>query len=248
MIFPKEKNRLRLAKYLAESGISSRRQAEKLITQGKVKVNGKTISEPAFTVKPGDRVEFAGKIIEQTDKIYLLLHKPAGYISSLADPQGRPRVIDLLSAVNTRVFPVGRLDYDTEGLLLLSNDGEFSNLMTHPRYLIPKKYEAWVQGLVKPDTIRQLEQGVALEDGITAPARVRLLSSKKGQSLLELEIHEGKKRQIKRMCLAVGHRVIKLKRTALAFLTLEGVPQGQFRFLTASEVERLIMLARQSGK
>ncbi len=176
------------------------------------------------------------------------MHKPAGYISSLADPQGRPRVIDLLSAVNTRVFPVGRLDYDTEGLLLLSNDGEFSNLMTHPRYLIPKKYEAWVQGLVKPDTIRQLEQGVALEDGITAPARVRLLSSKKGQSLLELEIHEGKKRQIKRMCLAVGHRVIKLKRTALAFLTLEGVPQGQFRFLTASEVERLIMLARQSGK
>jgi len=239
---------LRLAKYLAESGISSRRQAERLITQGKVKVNGKTIKELAFTLKPGDRVEFEGKIIEQANKIYLLLYKPAGYISSLADPQGRPRVIDLLSAVNTRVFPVGRLDYDTEGLLLLSNDGEFSNLMTHPRYLIPKKYEAWVQGIVKPDTIRQLEQGVALEDGITAPARVRLLSSKKGQSLLELEIHEGKKRQIKRMCLAVGHRVIKLKRTALAFLTLEGVPRGQFRFLTASEVERLIMLARQSGK
>ncbi len=239
---------MRLAKYLAESGISSRRQAERLITQGKVKVNGKTIKELAFTLKPGDRVEFEGKIIEQANKIYLLLYKPAGYISSLADPQGRPRVIDLLSAVNTRVFPVGRLDYDTEGLLLLSNDGEFSNLMTHPRYLIPKKYEAWVQGIVKPDTIRQLEQGVALEDGITAPARVRLLSSKKGQSLLELEIHEGKKRQIKRMCLAVGHRVIKLKRTALAFLTLEGVPRGQFRFLTASEVERLIMLARQSGK
>lgn len=239
---------MRLAKYLAESGISSRRQAERLITQGKVKVNAKTITELAFTVKPGDRVEYEGKIIEQAEKIYLLLHKPAGYISSLADPQGRPRVIDLLSAVNTRVFPVGRLDYDTEGLLLLSNDGEFSNLMTHPRYLIPKKYEAWVQGIVKPDTIRQLEQGVALEDGITAPARVRLLSSKKGQSLLELEIHEGKKRQIKRMCLAVGHRVIKLKRTALAFLTLEGVPRGQFRFLTASEVERLIMLARQSGK
>ena len=239
---------MRLAKYLAESGISSRRQAERLITQGKVKVNGKTIKELAFTLKPGDRVEFEGKIIEQANKIYLLLYKPAGYISSLADPQGRPRVIDLLSAVNTRVFPVGRLDYDTEGLLLLSNDGEFSNLMTHPLYLIPKKYEAWVQGIVKPDTIRQLEQGVALEDGITAPARVRLLSSKKGQSLLELEIHEGKKRQIKRMCLAVGHRVIKLKRTALAFLTLEGVPRGQFRFLTASEVERLIMLARQSGK
>ncbi|MDD2510663.1 MAG: pseudouridine synthase [Syntrophomonas sp.] len=239
---------MRLAKYLADSGISSRRQAEKLIAQGKVKVNGQTIYELAFTLNPGDRVEYEGKIVESADRVYLLLNKPRGYICTLFDPQGRPRVIDLLNGINTRVFPVGRLDFDTEGLLLLSNDGEFSNLMTHPRYLIPKKYEAWVQGLLNPDTIRKLEKGVALEDGITAPSRAKLLSSEKGQSLLELEIHEGKKRQIKRMCLAVGHRVISLKRTALAFLTLEGVARGQFRFLTSAEVEGLIMLARQSGK
>lgn len=237
---------MRLAKYLAESGVSSRRQAEELIAQGKVKVNDKTIKEVVFKIKTGDRVEYQGKIIKPQKKVYLLLNKPAGYISSLSDPQGRPRVIDLLGDIETRVFPVGRLDYDTEGLLLLSNDGEFSNLMIHPRYSIPKKYRVWVQGRVKPSVIRQLEQGVALEDGITAPAKLSFLSSRKGQSLLELEIREGRKRQIKRMCLAVGHRVIKLERTSLAFLNLEGVPRGQFRFLSDSEVEKLFLLARQS--
>ncbi len=235
---------MRLAKYLAKSGIASRRQAERLITQGKVKVNGAIITELAFTLKTGDRVEFEDRVIKPEDKIYLLLHKPAGYISSLADPQGRPRVIDLLPGVNYRVFPVGRLDYDTEGLLLLSNDGEFTNLMTHPRYSVPKKYEVWVQGQVKTDAIGQLQKGVVLEDGVTSPARVELIKGGKKHSVLELEICEGRKRQVKRMFLAVGHRVIKLKRTAFAFLTLEGVPRGKYRFLTASEVRRLIKLAR----
>lgn len=230
---------MRLAKYLANAGIASRRKAETLIADGRVKVNGEQITEQGYKIKPGDKVEFDGTTIQSEAKIYILLNKPAGYLSTVQDPYGRPTVRELLDGIAERVYPVGRLDLDTEGLLLLTNDGEFSNKMIHPRYQIGKKYQAWVEGRVENHSLKQLEQGVNLDDGPTCPAEVRVLQRKADMTLLELSIHEGRKRQVKRMCQAVGHKVIKLKRTSFAFLTLQGIELGKYRFLTASEVERL---------
>jgi 23S rRNA pseudouridine2605 synthase len=235
---------LRLAKYLAEAGIASRRKAEELIAQGRVSVNGLLVQEKGYIINPAlDRVEFDGRIIAREKKIYILLHKPAGYISSVFDPQGRPTVMDLLEDINLRVYPVGRLDFDTEGLLLLSNDGEFTNLMIHPRYEITKTYQALVAGEPGEESLRRLQEGIQLEDGITAPARVNILKTFKDKTLLEIKIHEGRKRQVKRMCQAIGHPVISLKRTALGCLNLQGVASGKYRFLIPEEVNKLKELA-----
>jgi len=236
---------LRLSKFLAEAGVASRRQAEKLIASGRVKVNGSKVLKQGYKIDPGsDKVELDGKIVFiQDKKVYLLLNKPPGYISSVVDSWGRPTVIDLVEDIKERIYPVGRLDFDTEGLLLLSNDGDFANLMTHPRYKIKKKYEAWVEGDVKTAALKLLAEGVVLDDGLTAPARVHVLKRQEGKTLLELEIHEGRKRQVKRMCSAVGHELISLKRTAFSFLTLEGVPLGKYRHLSLEEVERLKRIA-----
>lgn len=235
---------MRLAKYLAEAGIASRRKAEELIGQGRVRVNGLLIQEKGYIINPGlDKVEFNGSIITREEKIYILLHKPAGYISSVYDPQGRRTVIDLLGDISLRVYPVGRLDFDTEGLLLLSNDGEFTNLMIHPRYEITKTYQALVAGEPGEESLRRLQEGIQLEDGITAPARVNILKTFKDKTLLEIKIHEGRKRQVKRMCQAIGHPVISLKRTALGCLNLQGVASGKYRFLIPEEVNKLKELA-----
>lgn len=235
---------MRLAKYLAEAGIASRRKAEELIAQGRVSVNGLLVQEKGYIINPAlDRVEFDGRIIAREKKIYILLHKPAGYISSVFDPQGRPTVMDLLEDINLRVYPVGRLDFDTEGLLLLSNDGEFTNLMIHPRYEITKTYQALVAGEPGEESLRRLQEGIQLEDGITAPARVNILKTFKDKTLLEIKIHEGRKRQVKRMCQAIGHPVISLKRTALGCLNLQGVASGKYRFLIPEEVNKLKELA-----
>ncbi|MEN6327223.1 MAG: pseudouridine synthase [Syntrophomonas sp.] len=234
---------MRLAKYLANAGIASRRKAEALIADGRVRVNGEPITLQGYKIEPGDRVEFDGHILNGGAKIYILLNKPAGYLSTVQDPYGRPTVKELLEGIAERVYPVGRLDLDTEGLLLLTNDGEFSNKMIHPRYQIGKKYQAWVEGQVENQSLKQLEQGINLDDGPTSPAEVRVLQRKADMTLLELSIHEGRKRQVKRMCQAVGHKVIKLKRTNFAFLTLQGVEMGKYRHLTADEVDRLNNLA-----
>ena len=236
---------MRLAKYLAEAGVASRRKAEELIMQGRVSVNGLVVKEKGCTINPGlDRVEFDGRIVvTREEKVYILLYKPAGYISSVFDPQGRPTVMDLLKDVNLRVYPVGRLDFDTEGLLLLSNDGEFTNLMIHPRYEITKTYQALVVGEPGEQSLCRLQEGIQLEDGITAPARVNILKTFTDKTLLEIEIHEGRKRQVKRMCQAIGHPVISLKRTALGFLNLQGVASGKYRFLIPEEVNKLKELA-----
>lgn len=235
---------MRLAKYLAEAGIASRRKAEELIAQGRVMVNGIPVQEKGYIINPGlDRVEFNGRIITREEKIYILLYKPVGYISSVFDPQGRPTVMDLLKDINLRVYPVGRLDFDTEGLLLLSNDGEFTNLIIHPRYEITKTYQVLVAGKPGEESLRRLQEGIQLEDGITAPAQVNILKSFKDKTRLEIEIHEGRKRQVKRMCQAIGHPVISLKRTALGFLNLQGVASGKYRFLTPEEVNKLKELA-----
>jgi 23S rRNA pseudouridine2605 synthase len=235
---------LRLAKYLAQAGIASRRQAEEIIRMGRVKLNGSIVTELATMVdSKTDCIEFDGKIVGVEQKVYILLNKPSGYISSVNDPWGRPTVLDLVGEIKERIFPVGRLDYDTEGLLLLTNEGHFTNLMIHPRYNIDKKYEARVMGYIKDDELKSLRDGVDLEDGKTAPAGVKLISRDDRASIIELLIHEGRKRQVKRMCAAVGHPVISLKRVAFAFLTLEGVKIGQYRYLQQDEVKRLQEIA-----
>lgn len=235
---------MRLAKYLAGAGVASRRKAEELIDQGRIKVNGVVIREQGINIAPGtDTVEFDGKIVFPEDKVYLLLNKPPGYISSATDPRGRRTVLELVKDINARVYPVGRLDYDTRGILLLSNDGEFTNHMIHPRYNISKVYRAHIQGRISPEEIKHLQDGVDLEDGVTAPAKVRLIKYGKNKSLIEMEIHEGRNRQVKRMCSAVGHPVIDLERISFAFLNLKGLQSGEYRHLSADEVGMLCNLA-----
>ncbi len=235
---------MRLSKYLAMSGIASRRQAEQLIQAGEVKVNGIVIRELGTSINPmADIVEYKQIRVQPEMHLYYLFNKPAGVLSSVGDDRGRKTVIDFFPEVTERIYPVGRLDYDTEGLLLLSNDGEFTNCMIHPRYKIDKTYEVLVRGKVSDEAIDKLKEGIQLEDGMTAPARVRRLKAKPSDTLLEIIIHEGKKRQVKRMCAAAGYPVIKLRRTGFAFLTLKGVKTGDYRPLTKQEVEQLLRLA-----
>ena len=240
---------MRLSKYLADAGIASRRKSEKLISDGRVKVNGEIVREQGRSINPdSDMVELDGTTVRAQDKIYLMLNKPAGYLSSTFDPQGRPTVMELLKGIKGRLYPVGRLDLDTRGLLLLSNDGDFTNLMIHPRYHIEKKYQAQVEGLITPEAVEMLTRGVHLEDGPTAPALVKVLKWERGSTLIEIVIHEGRKRQVKRMLAAVGFPVISLSRIALAFLTLEDLPEGQYRPLQPDEVDGLRELAQFSSK
>lgn len=240
---------MRLAKYLANSGLTSRRKAEQLISEGKVKVNGIVIKELGKKIDPNtDVIELNGKRVASDTKVYILLNKPSGYISSVHDPQGRPVVIDLLKDIKQRVYPVGRLDFETEGLLILTNDGHFTNLMIHPRYEVEKTYEALVKGLVKETELQKLRQGIFLEDGITAPAQVEILKKHSNNTLLSIKIHEGRKRQVRRMCGAINHPVISLKRVGFAFLKTQGLRLGEYRFLTPDEVKRLISIARGDSK
>lgn len=229
---------MRLAKFLSHAGIASRRQCEELLRQGKVKVNGNVITELGFQIDPDhDQIEFAGQIIQnEPAAVYVLLNKPPGFICSAYDPQGRPTVLDLVKNIEQRIYPVGRLDFDTAGLIILSNDGEFTNQMIHPRYKIEKRYEAWVKGKVADLELKAIRSGLLLDDGPTAAAESRIIKQENQKSLIEIRIHEGRKRQVKRMCEAIGHPVISLKRTGFAFLTLEGVREGQYRHLTAQEV------------
>lgn len=231
---------MRLAKYMAQAGISSRRRAEELIAQGRVLVNGVAVREQGTQVDPEkDVIKVDGTDVIQTGRLYLLLNKPMGVICSLVDPQGRPTVAQLVSKLNTRVFPVGRLDYDSEGLLLMTNDGDFANLITHPRYGIKKRYRVKIKGCISREALQRLRSGVNLEDGTTSPAGVKVLQSSTDGSLLEMELGEGRKREVRRMCAAVGFPVLHLQRTALSFLNLRGVPSGKYRYLTPDEVERL---------
>jgi 23S rRNA pseudouridine2605 synthase len=235
---------LRLAKYLAQTGIASRRQAEEYIVEGRVKLNGTVVTERFTLVDPqADLIEFDGQLVKVETPVYILLHKPPGYITSASDPQGRSTVLELVGNIEQRIYPVGRLDYDTSGLLLLTNDGEFTNLMIHPRYKIEKKYEACVTGRLKDQELQILRQGVVLADGITAPAQVKLIKRDARASLIQLTIHEGRNRQVKRMVAAVGHPLISLKRVGLGFLSLEDLGSGQYRYLHPDEVEHLKNLA-----
>lgn len=240
---------MRLAKYLAMTGAASRRHAEELIIQGRVRVNEKDVITPAFIIDPEhDEVRLDGRLQVVEDFVTILLYKPVGYLSSVTDPQGRPTVMELVKDIEQRIYPVGRLDLDTEGLLLMTNDGEFANLMIHPRYEMPKTYEALVKGPVSSEDLSRLKKGIALDDGITAPARVKMLLHKEGNTLLQIEIHEGRKRQVRRMCDAIDHPVIHLKRVAFSGLDLSGLRPGQYRYLTDEEVKGLVGMASISKK
>lgn len=232
----------RLQKVMSQAGIASRRAAETLIQQGRVSVNGTVVLELGTKVDVKiDKIRVDGKLISTQQNIYILLNKPKGVITSAKDDRGRKTVIDLLEGVEQRVYPVGRLDYNTEGLLLLTNDGDLTNHLIHPKYKIYKTYLVKVQGIPSEDKLDTLRIGVKLEDGITAPAKVHLIDIDTNYNLttLEITIHEGKNRQIRRMCEAIGYPVKNLKRIKFATLNLEGVRRGQYRLLSADEVESL---------
>jgi 23S rRNA pseudouridine2605 synthase len=224
---------MRLNAYLARAGVASRRGAEDLIRAGRVRVNGEVAGLVTF-VEPRDIVEVDGSPIEPEPLTYVLLHKPPGVVTTARDPQGRPTVVGLVGH-ERRVVPVGRLDADTTGALLLTNDGPLAHRLMHPRYEVDKVYEAEVEGEPSDEALAQLAEGVELDDGRTAPARVRRL----GPSLVELTIHEGRKHQVKRMLGAVGHPVSRLHRNRYAGLTLDGLAPGEWRELTSDEVKRL---------
>ena len=224
---------MRLNAYLARAGVASRRKADELIKAGRVTVNGKPGELNTF-VESRDRVEVDGKRVAKQQLAYILLHKPAGVVTTARDPHGRRTVADLVPP-EPRVVPVGRLDADTTGALLLTNDGELAHRLAHPRYEVDKVYVADVQGRPTDGTLRRLAEGVELDDGTTAPARVR----RRGPSRLELTLHEGRKHQVKRMLAAVGHPVTRLHRSSYAGLTTDGLAPGDWRELSAEEVERL---------
>lgn len=230
----------RLQKVLAHAGVASRRKAEALILEGRVAVDGQVVKELGVRVDPlRQRILVDGIPIEAEAKVTYILNKPKGTLSSVRDPQGRPTVRDLLRNVPERVYPVGRLDADTSGVLLLTNDGELSFRLTHPRYGVEKVYHALVAGRVSDVTLRQLAEGVQLEDGVTAPAKARPLWRKERQSLIELSLIEGRNRQVRRMCQAVGHPVIELTRVRFASLSASGLQPGQYRQLRPEELNRL---------
>lgn len=232
----------RLQKVISQAGIASRRDAEILITSGKVKVNGIVITELGTKVNPlKDKVSVNGKPISSEKPVYVMLNKPKGVVCTMEDPQGRRKVSDLVADIPERIYPVGRLDYNTEGLLLMTNDGAMTHGLLHPSRKINKTYLAKVSGMPPEEKIDHLRMGIKLADGMTQPARVQILErdQEKNITALEITIHEGKNRQIRRMFEAIGYPVKTLKRIKFAFLTLTGLRRGQYRFLTDEEISEL---------
>ena len=239
-------NAVRLQKFLAECGVASRRASEGLIEAGRVAVNGAT-ARVGQTVTPGvDRVTLDGAAVGAAEeKVDLLLNKPRNSVTTARDTHGRRTVLECVRGLSSRVFPVGRLDFDVEGALLLTNDGELAFRLTHPRFEVEKVYLAWVLGPVTTEAVRRLEAGVRLEDGMTSPARVAVLNSGPKTSLIRLAIHEGRKHEVKRMCAAVGHPVHALRRVEFAGLPVEGLRPGEWRCLTDAEVGHLHALTAE---
>lgn len=242
----------RLQKILAQAGIASRRKCEELILTGQVEVNGVQVTTLGAKADPNeDVITVNGKPIETEAKLYIMLNKPKGVITSASDPQGRKVVSDFLSGIKQRVYPIGRLDYDTEGLLLLTNDGEFANLLTHPKHHVPKTYLATVDGVPHGEKLEQLRKGVELEDGMTAPAEVEYqdIQPDNKESTIRITIYEGRNRQVRRMFDAVGHPVTRLKRVKFGELGLQNLKRGGWRPLTPKEVVELrAEAAKAEGK
>jgi 23S rRNA pseudouridine2605 synthase len=235
---------MRLAKYLAHAGVASRRSAEALIAAGRVSVGEEIVTDPARDVGEDSRVALDGHPLAGPEpRVLYALNKPVGVVSTARDTHGRATVLELVPARGLRLYPVGRLDIDSSGLILLTNDGELANRLTHPRFEVPKTYRAKLgDGPIRTAALRALRAGVQLEDGLTAPARVRRVGGS-GSSLIELTIHEGRNRQVRRMCQAVGHPVLELTRTRFGPLGLDGLAPGAHRRLAEAEVEGLRTLA-----
>lgn len=230
---------MRLNKYLADCGVGSRRACDKLIEEGKVKVNDK-VATVTTQVEEGDKVSVNGKRVGTGKKLtYIMLHKPKGCVTTVTDDLGRKTVMDFVKDIHSRVYPVGRLDYDTEGLLLLTNDGDLANKLTHPSNEVSKTYIARISGALSDADVRQLEKGVMVDGKVTAPAVVKVLQGDVHHARVEISIHEGRNRQVKKMFEAVGKEVEFLKRVAIGELHLGGLQRGKYRFLTEKEVNYL---------
>lgn len=231
---------MRLNRYLAHAGIASRRKADELIENGNVKVNGKPVNEMGYDVLEGDRVEVNGTLVEAPGKpVYYALNKPIGYITSTDDEKNRPVVTDLLTDVSARVFPVGRLDYNTSGLLIMTNDGDLAYRLSHPKHEVPKTYLALISGMLSKERLSKLRKGVDIGGYITKPAEVNILKQAERSCLVEITIHEGKNRQVRKMFAAVGNRVVDLQRVAIGEVRLGRLLEGHYRKLTKTELDYL---------
>ncbi|WP_129044894.1 pseudouridine synthase [Companilactobacillus metriopterae] len=235
--------KIRLQKAMADAGVASRRKSEELIANGHVTVNGKTVREMGIKVDSSDNIEVDGMPLQGEKKRYILMYKPRGVISAAKDDKNRKVVTDLLDdeKISERLYPIGRLDYDTSGLLLLTNDGDFANKLMHPKYRIDKTYLAKIEGSLEVEAIKKLQSGIRIKGFKAAPAKVKVVShdKKKNTSIVRITIHEGKNHQVKNMFKEVGHPVVKLSREKYAFLTLDGLVSGKYRELTRQEVAML---------
>ena len=239
----------RLQKIISNSGIASRRKAKELIKEGRVKVDGVVVTELGTKVSKKNIVEVDNVKIGTEEKVYYLLNKPRGVVTTTSDEHGRKTVVSLIET-DKRIYPVGRLDYDTTGLILLTNDGEFTNNITHPKNKIDKTYVAKINGILTIADIMALKKGVMIDNFKTSPAKakVRKIDNKNKHSIVEITIHEGKNHQVKRMFESLGYEVLKLKRERIAFLTLKGLTSGDYRMLTPKEVNQLYVLSQNVGK
>lgn len=237
----------RIQKVIAQAGIASRRKAEELILQGKVKVDGETISELGYKVKKGALIEVDGKKIEKEDKVYFVLNKPKNIISSVSDDKNRKTVVDLIN-VKERIFPIGRLDYDTTGVLLLSNDGEFANELIHPRYHVEKEYDVTIKGILNSEEIKMLQKGIVIDGKKTLPAKVFLVNKdlQSGICNIQLIIKEGRNHQVKKMIEYFGYTVTKLNRRRFGCINLKGLNLGEYRRLKPFEIKRLKAIANSN--
>lgn len=234
---------MRINKYIALCGVASRRKAEELIIQGRVKVNDKVITELSYKVdEKNDIVKVDDKLIKTEEKlIYIILNKPEGYITTVKDQFDRPSVLDLVSDIKERVYPIGRLDYETSGLLILTNDGNLTYKLTHPKHEIDKTYIARVKGKLTKEEIQNFKNGLKIEDYTTAPSKLKVIKydEQRDSSLLEIKIHEGKNRQVRKMCKAINHPVLRLRRSAMGKIKIGDCEIGKYRYLTEDEIKYL---------
>lgn len=232
---------MRIAKFMAAAGVASRRKSEELIRKGVVRVNGRFVYDPATSVDPAiDQVYVSGRRIQIPDeKIYIMLNKPVGCVSTCSDDKGRRTVLDYIKGIDQRIYPIGRLDFTTEGLLLLTNDGELANKLTHPSHEVSKRYYVVVDSFVSPEEIKQLERGVMIEGGKTAPARIKVMNAAEGRTEMTIIIHEGRNRQVRRMFETIDKHVVFLKRISVGDINLGPLKKGEYRLLTKEEIEYL---------
>jgi len=231
---------MRLNKYIAQSGVASRRKADELTIAGKVKINGCVMTQPGYDVQEGDAVNVNGVDIRPEKKmVYLILNKPKGFVTTAHDDQGRPTVMDLVADIEERIYPIGRLDYNTTGMLLMTNDGDLAYRLTHPKHHVYKTYRARVNGILPLEKAAQLRRGVDIGGFITSRSKVQILKHGEHSSIVEIQIYEGKNRQVRKMFAAVGHKVIDLERIAIGELHLGHLKSGHYRKLTPREIEYL---------